>query len=154
MATGLVVPLVQVGQHFRGPEARHVIDAIAWKEMPPIKREPIIREVMEGRPSPWTRIISYTEVVDIEDVIHDAIILWLVPCFKLLAGIDKKHSPEEVAKFYTLIKLMLDGARHLQEPAGDWHWSEYHWAKLNSYFRLAVLDIDENLLEIQANWGE
>jgi hypothetical protein len=154
VATGLVVPLVQVGQHFQGHAAKHVINAIAWKEMTPIKREPIIRDVLEGKPSPWTRVVSYTEKVDIEDVIHDAIILWLVPCFKLLSGIDKKKSPPEVAKFFTLVKMMLDGHVAVREPVDDWHYTEYHWARLNSYFRLAILEIDENLLEIQANWGD
>jgi hypothetical protein len=153
VATGLVVPLVQVGQHFQGHAAKHVINAIAWKEMTPIKREPIIRDVLEGKPSPWTRIVSYTEKVDIEDVIHDAIILWLVPCFKLLSGINKKKSPPEVAKFFTLVKMMLDEHVAVREPIDDWHYTEYHWARLNSYFRLAILEIDENLLEIQANWG-
>lgn len=144
--SGIVVPLVKFAEHMDGHWTKQVLEALAWQDMEPIEREPLVKAVLEGRDTRWAAVVAYTAKMDIEWVVHDAITLWCYRSFDHLAGLDKKKCPEKLAELRAVLYRMRIG---LDGPyTGD------DWTRINRVYRDAALEIDRDLLQVRSDWGD
>jgi hypothetical protein len=131
----IIEPLMRIAEHMQGPSVEHIWACIAWSEMEPIEREPIVKAVLAGESQKWERIVSYLERLDIEYILHDAIWLWSVRAFDCMAELNRRKCPPKMGQLYDKLARISSSTGVLTTTRD--------WVEIRELYSDTIAEIDE-----------